>query len=118
MDDGRSRDYGDIPDSRKIVSPDGTKALAWYVYRHNEDAYDDDTYWEIKVWDTRTGQEIASWMKLHAVSSATGSERGKPVASCRFASHDAGIIIGYQDGSEEMERYSDDDDDEDDDSPT
>lgn len=81
---GREFDYEDIPDGEKVFSRDGRRAAAWYISRHREDRYDDDTDYAIVVWDTATHAPIARFSRMYYVSEYTGTTRGKPLAELLF----------------------------------
>jgi hypothetical protein len=44
-------DLPKLPENQRKRSADGSRIAAWYILEHFEDAYDDETEWEIVVWD-------------------------------------------------------------------
>lgn len=81
---GVQLDYDDVPPGELRLSPDGKRAAAWWVGRTREDRYDEDTVYEVAVWDVASKALLESYTRIHAVNHESGQERGKPLREVRF----------------------------------
>ena len=97
------RELDEIPAERRRYSPDGKRVAACWVSREREDRYDEDTVWDIAVWDLASKQRLESYTRTCSVSHSSGQESGRPVRDVRFDSTGA-LRIVFQDGSEEPAR--------------
>ena len=97
------REYGFV-DLKKIISPDGRKAASWYVSRQRSDRFDNDTDYEVVVFDVATKQKLDSWSYSYDISHMTRHESGKPVSGVGFTEDSSHVIIKFGDGSEEREK--------------
>ena len=92
-------DYHEIPDDKKVLSPDGKKAVAFWVRRERSDRFDDDTSYAIAVWDSVSGELLESYTEVHNVSHQTGAVLGKPVRAVCFDETGERVLVEYADGS-------------------
>ena len=95
---GIDHDYDDLPDERKTFSDDGARAAAFWVARERSDLHDDDTVYEIAVWDAATGEQLERYTRIHAMGA--GGEVGRGVRALRFDVAGA-LEIVYDDGDVE-----------------
>ena len=104
---GCEMDLDEIEPARRATSADGTRVVAWYVSRHAEDRFDDDTHYAIVVFDAATKARVASFARSHCVRNDTRETQGKPVASVGFRGGDRdAVAIRFEDGTEEVERVA------------
>jgi hypothetical protein len=93
--------YDDVDPEDLCFSADGRRAAAWYVSRHREDRYDDDTNYQIVVWDAKTKEELKVFYRGYDVSHYTRSESGKPVVGIELSPDGRQLVIQYADESTE-----------------
>jgi hypothetical protein len=105
-----SYDYDDSSDDAKIFSPDRKRAAAWYVSRHKADLFDDDTTYEIKVWNVATHNQVACFHRYYDRGHA--GEDGSPVYNIAFSPDGEKLLITTGAGVEEerLPRWSADED--------
>jgi hypothetical protein len=97
----------DIRPSELRFSADRRRAATVYIAREREDRYDDDTYYEIAVWDTGTKAALAVLSRSHRVSYYTGAESGKPPRDVELSPDGRTLVIQYDDGSREEVKLPD-----------
>jgi WD40 repeat protein len=98
-------DLPNLPADQKNYSPDKKRLVVWFVARHREDRFDDDTDYEIAVWDVDQKKRIAKFMRFHKISNSSGNERGAPIDSVAFSPDGSEVII-VQDGKEQREKLT------------
>src|SRR5579884_2380856 len=102
---GRDNQLPEIPGDQRTRSADGSRVVGWYVSRSRDDRYDDETNYEIKIFDVATGEEESLLGRSHRIQRDTGEEDGKPIRSVGFSgeSNDT-VVITYSDGTQETVR--------------
>lgn len=94
--------YDDIPDQKKVFSPDRKYALYRYVSSHHEDRYDNDTLYDIVVWNVADKKELRVITK-GCNESYYLNTRERDIQSVGFSEDGSHIVIKYDDGTEERE---------------
>lgn len=88
-----------VPAKDRKLSRDGKRVAAWFISRRSEDRYDCDTDYQVAVWNARTREAVAVFLRSYDISHYTHSSTGKPVSRIDFTPDSKAIVIGYEDGS-------------------
>lgn len=103
---GRQLDFEDVSAKDLIYSQDQQRAVTWHVSRHREDRFDEDTDFEIIVFDVSTKTAIKRLYRSHRYHHDTHAEEGKYIVAVTFGLNLNEIIIhGHDDsmdGSQEL----------------
>jgi hypothetical protein len=95
------RKYTKIDPKELRFSADRKRAATFYVSHHREDRYDDDTLYEIVVYDVAAEKEILVECRAYNVSHYTQSEQGKPIDGVELSPDGKTLVIKYDDGTAE-----------------
>ncbi|MCY3414978.1 MAG: hypothetical protein INQ03_25230 [Candidatus Heimdallarchaeota archaeon] len=98
--------YHDIADKYKIFADDGTKAAYFYISRHRQDRFDDDTDYTIIVWDMTTKLPLDTFYRSDNVSMIGGYNEGNSLTSIKFVEDNMALEIVFEDGTVEREQLS------------
>jgi hypothetical protein len=97
------RSYTQINPKELRFSADRKRAATFYVSHHREDRYDDDTLYEIVVYDVAAEKEILVRHRAYNVSHYTQSEQGKPIDDVELSPDGKTLVIKYEDGTADSE---------------
>lgn len=96
---GNQYDFDEAP-GKKVFSPDGKRAAAYWIGRKHEDRYDLDVTYDIYEWDVASKERVASYTRGYTEDQRGGAGSGKKIRSLRYGP-DGALRIVFVDGSEE-----------------
>lgn len=97
----RYHGFTSIP--HRVTSADASHLLGWYLESHSEDRYDEETNYQITLFEVASEQPVSSLMRGVHIKNDMGEVTGKGVLSVDFLekSNDT-IVITYDDHSKEV----------------
>jgi hypothetical protein len=102
----RRHGFNSIPN--RSTSADGSHVVGWYVSSHREDRYDDDTNYDILLFEVVSEQEVGALGRGVHIRNDTREVTGKEIVAVKF--HDKSndtVVITYADGTEEIAKFID-----------
>jgi hypothetical protein len=97
----RNYSFDELP--HRTTSADGTHVLGWYVESHREDRYDEDTDYQIKLFEVASETVVSSLSRGVHTKKDTGEDTGKEIESVKFQGKgNYEIVITYADRSKEV----------------
>jgi hypothetical protein len=97
------RSFGKIDPKELRYSQDRKRAATFYITRNTQDRYDDDTSYEIVVYDVPSKKEILVRSRSYKVSHYTKTEQGKPISDVELSPDGKTLVIKFDDGTADSE---------------
>ncbi len=97
---GTFMEFNDIAKQDRCYNADKSKMASFWIQKHSEDRWDDDTIYSVALWDVATKQELEFFSRCHKYSKSDGGESGQPITRLEFDGAGA-LQVVFADGSQE-----------------